>query len=184
MVASPTIIEHLVELLSTRPVTTTKYKVLATTLDNDQALGTRLRMLHDEMLRVSTVLTRLGIQNRITAADFLLLRVADVASVGNYLAKLRIPFDNLDGYPQLKGYLRYRVQSEMNNEELIHAFSKMPLDYFRIAGVDVRLTTLKRPGEIVIDDPQPARANIAKVASTEPAEKINAKGSRPKQVTR
>jgi histidinol-phosphate aminotransferase len=184
VVASPTIIEHLAELFSSRSVTSTKYKVLATALDNDQALGTRLRMLHDEMLRVSTVLTRLGIQNRITAADFLLLRVADVTAVGNHLAKLRIPFDNLDGYPQLKGYLRYPVQAETNNDELIHAFSTMPLEHFRIAGVDVRLTTMKRQGEIVVDDPQSTHTAFARAVSTESATKINTKGSRAKQVTR
>jgi histidinol-phosphate aminotransferase len=184
VVASPTIIEHLAERFSTRAVTTTKYKVLATALDNDQALGTRLRMLHDEMLRVSTVLTRLGIQNRITAADFLLLRVADVTSTGNYLAKLHIPFDNLDGYPQLKGYLRYRVQSEMNNDQLIHAISKMPLDYYRIAGVDARITTLKRVGETVVPDRLPARKQTSGSDALESAEISTKRGSVRKQVTK
>ena len=73
---------------------------------------------------------------------------------------MRIPFDNLDGYPQLKGYLRYQVQSEFNNEQLINAFSRMPLDNYRVAGVDVLLTTLKRPSETVVEDPTPVRRSV------------------------
>ncbi|MCM2271174.1 MAG: aminotransferase class I/II-fold pyridoxal phosphate-dependent enzyme [candidate division Zixibacteria bacterium] len=183
VVASPTIIEHLAELCNNRAITATKFRVLATTLENDQALNSRLRLLHDEMLRVSTILTRQGIQNRITAADFLLIRVADITAAGNQLAKHKVQFDNLDGYPQLKGYLRYKVQSESSNDLLINAFAKMPLEHYRIAGVDLRVTTLKRPTEVVVEDPV-----IHHVGTRHPvpesSAKANRKGSRPTQVTR
>lgn len=147
VVASPTIIEHLVERFAPARIPASTYSVLSAALKNDQSLGIRLRLLHDEMLRVSTVLTRLGIQNRITAADFLLLRVASPVNTGNYLARYRIPFDNLDGYPQLTNYLRYKMQAEVNNDELITAFQKMPQEYYRMIGVDTRAVTIRRAGE-------------------------------------
>lgn len=149
VVASPTIIEHLTERLDAARVSPSKYQDLLNIIENNQALSVRLRTMHDEMLRVSTLLTRMGIQNRITAADFLLLRVASPTSAGNYLAQYRVPFDNLDGYPQLKNYLRYRIQSEADNDALIKAFSKMPADYYRMVGVDNRSITLRRPAERV-----------------------------------
>ncbi len=183
LVGSPTIVEHLMERIPSNSVSTTKYRLLATAVNNAEVLANRLRGLHDEMLRVSTVLTRMGIQNRITAADFLLIRVADIVATGNSLAKARVPFDNLDGYPQLKGYLRYQVQSEMNNENLINAFSRMPLDSYRVAGVDVRRTTLKRPSEIVVEDPTPSRQLVREVADTRQVS-VRTRSSRQKQTTR
>ncbi|MBK7141831.1 MAG: aminotransferase class I/II-fold pyridoxal phosphate-dependent enzyme [bacterium] len=183
LIGSPTIVEHLAERMHVSSVSATKYKLLSTAMSNDEVLVNRLRGLHDEMLRISTVLTRMGIQNRISAADFLLIRVADVVATGNYLAKMRIPFDNLDGYPQLKGYLRYQVQSEFNNEQLINAFSRMPLDNYRVAGVDVRLTTLKRPSETVVEDPMPVRRSVRETVSEQPRS-VRTRGNRQKQVTK
>lgn len=183
LVGSPTIVEHLSERIATSPVSATKYKLLATALQNVDALANRLRSLHDEMLRVSTALTRMGIQNRITAADFLLMRVNDVVSVGNHLAKARIPFDNLDGYPQLKGYLRYRVQSDMNNDQLLNAFSKMSLDLYRIAGIDHRTVTLKRPGEVVVED-RPITVTPTRQTVTEAPQSSRTRSTRKKATVR
>lgn len=183
LVGSPTIVEHLAERIAVSAVSATKYKLLSMALNNAEVLSNRLRFLHDEMLRVSTVLTRMGIQNRISAADFLLIRVGDVTAAGNFLSRQRIPFDNLDGYPQLKGYLRYQVQSEMNNEQLIKAFSHMPLEFYRVAGIDLRTTTIKRPSEVVVQDPTPARA-IVREAVAEPVQKSRTKGNRRKLVTK
>lgn len=149
IVASPTIIEHMTERISPALMPATKLHPFEAALENEPLLATRLVTLHDEMLRVSTALTRLGVQNRISAADFLLIRVASPAEVGNSLAARRLPFDNLDGYPQLKHYVRYRVQTEAENDELIAAFSKMPLEYYRMAGVDARMITLRRPSETI-----------------------------------
>lgn len=161
IIASPTIIEHMTERTSPNRMSTTKYRVLETALQNEQALAIRLIDLHNEMLRVSTVLTRMGIQNRITAADYLLIRVASPTQVGNALAAHSVPFDNLDGYPQLKNYIRYKVEAEINNDELIAAFSKMPLEYYRMVGVDTRTITLRRPAESVRFERSTARSGLS-----------------------
>ncbi|HUV29553.1 MAG TPA: aminotransferase class I/II-fold pyridoxal phosphate-dependent enzyme [Acidobacteriota bacterium] len=128
--------------------------------------GERLKRLHSEMLRIATTLTRLGVQSRITATDFLLLRVADPKRVGNFLAAHRAPIENLDGYPGLNNYVRYRVQSERFDDGFLQAFKKMPREYYRIKTIDKRAVTYhgweqgrsgSRGGTRLSDDPGSGR---------------------------
>lgn len=130
-----------------RMITTTIYHAAMASLENDAALDVRLKTLHEETLRISTELTRRGIQNRITAADFLLLRVKEPTIVGNHLARYKVPCENLDGYPLLKGYLRYKIQSPLSNDRLLDAIGRLPAEQYRLSGVDRRSVTLRRPAE-------------------------------------
>ena len=118
-------------------------KTILASLMSEDALSTRLSELHDESLRLSTTLTRLGVQCRITAADFLLLRVASPKDVGNALAAVKVTVENLGGYPQMKKYIKYRIESHFTNERLINAFSKMPSELYKLKGLDLRSTTIK-----------------------------------------
>jgi histidinol-phosphate/aromatic aminotransferase/cobyric acid decarboxylase-like protein len=145
VVAPAEIIEHLRAEPDMREISTIVYRTMMTTQDNESLLAKRLTELHDESLRLATALTRLGFQARITSADFLLLRVADPTSVGNFLARYRIPIENLDGYPHLQKYMRYRIQSHLSNDGFLEACSKMPAEYFKLATAEHRPITLRKP---------------------------------------
>jgi histidinol-phosphate aminotransferase len=129
-------------------ITTTIYRTAVMCLENDSALDARMKTLHDEAMRVSTELTRLGLQNRITAADFLLLRVKEPTVIGNHLARFKVPCENLDGYPLLKGYLRYHVQSPLSNDRLIDAITRIPAEQYRVSTIERRITTLHHAAEV------------------------------------
>jgi histidinol-phosphate aminotransferase len=122
-------------------------RMALTAMVNEDALSRRLEEVREEALRLATDLNRRGVQCRITAADFLLLRVKDPKSVGNLLASYRVPIDNLDGYPGLKHYIRYRLQSSRSNDRLLEAFEKMPQSYYAMKAPDLRAYTLRRSAE-------------------------------------
>ena len=144
LVASAQAVATMRENLGFKTVSNTLFRTISLSMDNDGVLGKRLKELHDETLRVATGLNHLGIQSRITAADFLLLRVNDPASVGNFLARWQIPIENLDGYPQLQKYMRYRVQSYQSNDKFLEACRKMPVEYIKGAGTDRRSVMLRK----------------------------------------
>ena len=144
LVGSPKLVDRVREFIGQRSFSNTVYRTSSMTLANDEPLSQRLKELHDESLRLATSLNRIGLQCRITAADFLLLRVSDPTSVGNFLAQHRIPIENLDGYPQLQKYLRYRVQSFQSNNSFLEACKKMPPEYFKGAPTDRRPVTLRK----------------------------------------
>jgi hypothetical protein len=104
-------------------------------------------------------LTRQGVQNRITATDFLLMRVADPARVGNFLAKHGTPIENLRGYPGLDNYVRYVIQSPLSNDRLLNAFQRMPADYYKMDDIDKRGVMLRRSAEKQVDDQIPEANN-------------------------
>jgi len=127
-----------------KPISSTVRKTIIATLTNEEVLSSHLHQVHEESLRLATALSRQKVQCRITATDFLLLRVADPKNVGNYLARYKAPVDNLDGYPQLENYLRYHIQSPYSNDRLLEAFKRMPADYYRMKPIDRRAVTLRR----------------------------------------
>lgn len=131
-----------------KPISSTVRKTILATLVNEEAMSLRLHEVREESLRLATALSRLKVQCQITTADFLLLRVANPKDVGNYLARYKTPVENLDGYPQLKNYLRYRIQSVYSNDRLLEAFKKMPPDYYRLKAIDRRPVKLPRPNSL------------------------------------
>ncbi|UCG62470.1 MAG: aminotransferase class I/II-fold pyridoxal phosphate-dependent enzyme [Candidatus Zixiibacteriota bacterium] len=113
-------------------------------ISDGQAVGCRRQQIHDESLRLAVDLTKLGIQCRISATDFLLMRVASPKDTGNFLTSHRVPIENLDGYPGMKNYLRYRLSSPAENDELLDAFSRMPTHYIKMPGFDDKAVRLHR----------------------------------------
>jgi histidinol-phosphate/aromatic aminotransferase/cobyric acid decarboxylase-like protein len=145
VIASKSKIDALKEVYNWDRISRITYKILSTCLMNYEAMDTRLKLLHDESLRIAMVMNRLKIQNRLSATDFLLLRVASPVQVGNYLAGSRVQVENLDGYPELKNYIRYEIQSELSNDFMINAFQRMPEEYYRMDNLDRRLIKLRKP---------------------------------------
>lgn len=128
-------------------ISVTLHKILSTTLSNREALSMRMKSLHDESHRLANALTRLGVQTRISATDFLLLRVADPSRVVASLTAHRLQAERLDDSPELTHYVRYRLQSPLSNDTLLKTFEKMPADSYRMDTVDRRVIRLRRPAE-------------------------------------
>jgi len=145
VLANPEVINIIKDSIPGKPLSSTVRKTMFATLVNDEELSSRLRQIHEESLRLIVSLNRLKVQCRIAATDFLLLRVADTKSVGNFLARYRTQVDNLDGYPQLENYLRYQIQPAGQNDRLVEAFKKMPPDFYLMKSTDRRPTTIRRP---------------------------------------
>ena len=124
-------------------IPTSLRKNILTALINDQGLSRDLREIHGESLRIATELNRLGLQSRICATDWLLMRVQDTKAVGNFLARHGVRVENLDGYPRLSHYIRYRIQPRLNNDPLIEAFKKMPPAFYRMKTLDLRAQALR-----------------------------------------
>jgi len=143
LVAEPEVIAHFRKAFEWSRVSNTESKIAMTSLANDMVQTRRLKVLHEESLRLAMALTRLGIQNRITPTDFLLLRVADPKRVGDCLASRRVAIKNLDGYPELKHYIAYVVQSEYSNDNFLNAFRRMPAEYYRMKTIDRRAIVLR-----------------------------------------
>ncbi len=147
VIASPTRIDTLREGFPWNRISSTLHKVLSTTLSNRDALAMRLKTFADEALRLAGALTKLGVQTRISATDFILIRVADPARVTNNLALAQIHTDNLSGVPELGNYIRYRLQSVNANTALLRAFERMPSEYYKTTGLDRRIVRLTRAKE-------------------------------------
>jgi len=146
-VASPAMIGRIKTNLSPDNLSLTIRKTILASLNNDEALEKHLKEIHDESLRLAVELNRLKVQCRMTASDFLLIRVADTNAVGNYLARCKVPIENLDGYPLMKNYVRYQIQSAGSNDSMLDAFKKMPTEYHQMKTKDLRPATLRKPGK-------------------------------------
>ncbi|RKX24701.1 MAG: hypothetical protein DRP45_07660 [Candidatus Zixiibacteriota bacterium] len=138
----------------------TLHKIVKTALINETARIRRVAMLQDELLRIATRLTELGVQNHITAADFILLRVADTAVVQDKLSRYGVSADNLNEYRGLKNYLRYRMQSPLSNDRLLAAFEHMPTDHFHLDNIDKRTVMFNRTNRDESIDPERANSRM------------------------
>ena len=143
IMSNPALINALRQSAPDSNISGTERKTILTILTSGDAMTARTREIHDESLRLATALNRQGVQCRITATDFLLMRVADPARVGNHLARFRTTVDNLDGYPGLDHYVRYRIQSPLSNDRLIEAFTKMPTEYYHLKSIDRRALKMR-----------------------------------------
>jgi histidinol-phosphate aminotransferase len=128
-------------------ITTTMLRLLSKSLSSGAEASKRVAQVHDESLRLANELHRMGVQNRITSADFLLLRVADTKRVANSLTGNGAPVDNLESYPDLQNYLRYCIQSPLSNDNLLSMFRRMPSEYYRMDEIDKQAVMFHRPGE-------------------------------------
>lgn len=144
-VSSKRIIQRCKEMTSQRYISTILRKTILATMSNEDALEERLHEIREEALRLTKKLTSLGLQCRMTATDFLLLRVASPKDVGNFLMKNKIEVENLSGYPKMNHYIRLRIESFFSNDRLIKAFERMPESFYKIESVERRSITLRRP---------------------------------------
>ena len=180
-VSNPSTIERLKHAHQGKRISLTIQKTMLATLTNAEAMSNRLQEVHDESLRLATSLNKLGVQCRICATDFLLIRVADPKSAGNHLAAFNIPIENLDGYPQMKNYIRYRIQSYNSNDKLINAFGKMPEGYYRMRKSDPRATTVRRGAPDESEGEKPSDSGVSLNADSVTDRSRGAKPSRKEE---
>ena len=147
LIGSPRFISGFKNYYQWSRITTTMFRLLSMSLTDEPLTSQRLNQVHEEAFRVAQQLTALGLQNRITSADFLLLRVARPEKVAEFLSRFGAPVDNLGIYPDLTNYLSYRIQSPLSNDSFLSACRRMPHDYYRMADIDKRAVMFHRPGE-------------------------------------
>jgi histidinol-phosphate/aromatic aminotransferase/cobyric acid decarboxylase-like protein len=130
-----------------RHFTATVRKTVVAALTNDQALTAQIQNVHDESLRIATELNKMGVRSRITATDSLIISVKSTSQVGDILARHRVPFENLEGYPRMKGFIKYRIQSQTSNDRMLEAFAKIPAELLKSSPAILGKQTLRRRSE-------------------------------------
>jgi histidinol-phosphate aminotransferase len=143
LVADKTSTEQLQIGLISQPMSSMVRRNILTAQTDHDLLTFRVNDIHDESYRIASALNRIGVQSRLSQTDFLLIRVKDPISVGNALAAARIPIENLDGYPSMKNYIRYRVQSNLLNNRLIDTFRRMTPSIVKMKTLDLRAETMR-----------------------------------------
>lgn len=142
-------------------------RTIESVLTNEEAVSQRTSEVRQESLRVAQALDDCGLFSWVTPTDFLLMRVADPTGFGNALAVDKIDIENLHGYPQMKYYVRYRIESPLTNDRLIRAMQRMNPDRFRMKRPDQRLAKTHHAEETTL--PKSVKSRLKSV--TNPATK-------------
>lgn len=143
IMATPQAINRIREAMPETRLSAITRKTILATLVNDVALQNHLGEVHEEGLRLATELNRRGVQCRLTAADFILMRVQDPAAVGNSLARGKVTIENLDGYPSLNNYVKYQILSPLSNDAMLSAFRRMPQELYQMKSPDRRAVKMR-----------------------------------------
>lgn len=125
-------------------------RTIESVLANEDAVAHRMAEVRQESLRISQALDACGLFCRVTPTDFLLMRVADPKVFGNALAGDKIAIENLHGYPQMKNYVRYRLESPLSNDHLVRVMQRMDPDHFRMKRPDTRPTKTRHAEETTV----------------------------------
>lgn len=149
LASSPTI-EKIAQTHSGSVFTKALCRTIESVLTNEEAVAHRMAEVRHESLRVAQALDACGLFCRVTPTDFLLMRVADPTSFGNALAADKVAIENLHGYPQMKNYVRYRIESPLNNDRLIRVMQRMNPDHFRMKRPDTRRTQTHLADETIL----------------------------------
>jgi len=160
LVANPWLVEVIRKSCQGKPFSRTQHRLAERTLTSHEARESRLTEVRNESLRIVQELNTIGVQGRICATNFVLLRVADPTAVGNALATAGVTVSNLDGYPQLKNYLSYQVQSQISNDRMLNALRALPTDRLRLRGLDLRKIRLGQGVARTTRKPRKARREI------------------------
>ena len=142
LLAHPLVADRIGEACPGRSFSVPDRKTVRACLANNDGREHHLVEVQDEALRIAQELNRIGVQSRICPTNFVLIRVAEPALVGNALATAQVPIANLDGYPQLRHYLRYEVRSRLRNDRMLNTFRAMPVETLKIPRLDARKARL------------------------------------------
>ena len=123
-------------------------------MSNSDVLALRLKSIHDESLRLATKLGKLKMQVRLSATDFLLIRVANPGQVTKFLASYNIEAYSLADYQGLENYIKYRVQSPLSNDNFLNACERMPAAYYEMQRSERRSLSLRHGPEAADSTPR------------------------------
>lgn len=169
VLASPPTIEKIAQAHSGSVFTKALCRTIESVLTNEEAVAHRMAEVRHESLRVAKALDACGLFCRVTPTDFLLMRVADPMSFGNILAADKITIENLHGYQQMKNYVRYRLESPLNNDHMVRVMQQMDPDHFRMKRPDTRRTQTHHAGETML--PTSVQNRLKSAAELESADR-------------
>ena len=170
VLASPSTIEKISEAHSGSVFSKALCRTIESVLTNEEAVASRMSEVRQESLRIAQALDGCGLFCRVTPTDFLLMRVADPTSFGNALAADKINIENLHGYPQMKNYVRYLLESPLNNDILIRVMQRMNPDYFRMRRPDNRSVKTHQAEETTV--PKSVRNRLKSVTEPDSTNRI------------
>jgi len=143
------------------PVVATPAQIAGTAaLKSPDHLETTVTVVRNNMTRLHTALTSMGLSVRQTVANYLLVKVQHPTAAAEYLSGKLIFVRNCDMYPGLEGYLQITVGDDCTTARLLSAFLCMPK---QLLGPEItsRKLTLPRPPE------QPTNGRLRIIASGE-----------------
>lgn len=167
VVTSPEWIERLKQFHDWDKISFTLYKILITSLSSSEVLSVRLKSLHDESLRISQQLNKLKIQSRISATDFIMIRVANPSQVAKFLASYKVEINLVEGYSGLENYVSYKIQSPFTNDNFLQAIQRLPEAYYRMQSVSRQALEFKRGAEAVEQEPDVVARDHIKILKEE-----------------
>lgn len=172
VVSSPEWIERLKQFHDWDKISFTLYKILITSLSSSDVLSVRLKCLHDESLRISRRLSKLKIQSRLSATDFIMMRVADPSQVVKFLASDKVETRLFEGYAGLENYVSYKIQSPLTNDNFLQAFRRMPEAHYRMQSVSRQALQLKRGAETAEQKPEVVTRDHIEILKNEKEETV------------
>ena len=140
-------IEQLGRYLTSSQLSLSAQRTMIAALSYNQEASSCVNVHGDEALRVSKEITRLGIQCRLTPADFLLMRVASPDDLCERLVKKSILVESISNLPDLENYVRYEIQAPGSHDRLIEALQKLPPEMYRMKASDQRGASFGRKPE-------------------------------------
>lgn len=168
VVTAPEWIERLKQFHNWDKISFTLYKILITSLSSSEVLSVRLKCLHDESLRISQELNKLKIQSRISATDFIMMRVANPAQVVKFLVSYKVEVKPFEGYSGLENYVSYKIQSPLTNDSFLQAIGRMPRAYYQMQSVSHQAQKLKRGVETTESSKSVVQRDHIKILKGEP----------------
>ena len=168
VITSPEWIERLHKFHNWDKISFTLYKILITSLSSSEVLSVRLKYLHDESLRILKQLNKLKIQSRLSATDFIMIRVANPAQVMKFLASHKVEVTPFENYTGLENYISYRLQSQLNNDNFLQAIQRMPRAYYQMDTKSRQTLRLKRGAENADTQKETIEREHIKILKEEP----------------
>ncbi|MFH2035653.1 MAG: aminotransferase class I/II-fold pyridoxal phosphate-dependent enzyme [Candidatus Zixiibacteriota bacterium] len=105
---------------------------------------TRWNLVKENIIYLSIRLRSMGIINRISPADFILVKVNDPSRVTDILNTNNHFAQNLNGYQGLDNYISIRIANDNDSHSLIEIFENMPSVYSQFKKSGHAKLTFKR----------------------------------------
>ena len=173
LITSPQRTARLRDRLRDESLSLTVRKMIFASVANEAAVTRRMLEVHHESQRMVSELQTIGYVSYATASDCILIKTQHAIELANRLAERKISIEHLFDHPRLTDCLRYRIQTELENNRLLACVRELKLSDLPDKTPSRRLLCLRREGEQTLVSLAPA------AESTESSDSIKtAAGSR------